>query len=161
MRGRDVRGRGGGEEILLKTIMAIHRFDVVQTDVENLDPAAQADLVWSALVEYILAPLNRNKKRPYGIWEQLRPRWTGISAQSDRGLHISPTEWIMSTIHCPVEPLSLSGLSQQMANSWPLFLFSPVKQVWHFTQISTEDNLQGKWSPVEIICMKSRHLFSG
>ena len=33
MRGRDVRGRG---EILLKTIMAIHRFDVVQTGVENL-----------------------------------------------------------------------------------------------------------------------------
>ena len=47
--------------------MAIHRFDVVQTGVENLNPAAQADLVWSALVEYILAPLNRNKKRPYGI----------------------------------------------------------------------------------------------
>ena len=35
MRGRDVRGRGGGE-ILLKTIMAIHRFDVIQTGVENL-----------------------------------------------------------------------------------------------------------------------------
>ena len=34
MRGRDVRGGGG--EILLKTIMAIHRFDVVQTGVENL-----------------------------------------------------------------------------------------------------------------------------
>ena len=34
VRGRDVRGEG--EEILLKTIMAIHRFDVVQTDVENL-----------------------------------------------------------------------------------------------------------------------------
>ena len=34
MRGRDVRGSGG--EILLKTIMAIHRFDVVQTGVENL-----------------------------------------------------------------------------------------------------------------------------
>ena len=32
MRGR---GRGGGE-VLLKTIMAIHRFDVVQTGVENL-----------------------------------------------------------------------------------------------------------------------------
>ena len=29
-----MRGRGGGE-ILLKTIMAIHRFDVVQTGVEN------------------------------------------------------------------------------------------------------------------------------
>ena len=29
-----MRGRGG--EILLKTIMAIHRFDVVQTGVENL-----------------------------------------------------------------------------------------------------------------------------
>ena len=46
--------------------MAIHRFDIVQTGVD-LDPAAQADLVWSALVEYILAPLNRNKKRPFGI----------------------------------------------------------------------------------------------
>ena len=34
MRGRDVRGSGG--EILLKTIMAIHRFDVVRTGVENL-----------------------------------------------------------------------------------------------------------------------------
>ena len=30
-----MRGRGGGE-ILLKTIMAIHRVDVVQTGVENL-----------------------------------------------------------------------------------------------------------------------------
>ena len=34
MRGRDVRGEGG--DILLKTIMAMHRFDVVQTGVENL-----------------------------------------------------------------------------------------------------------------------------
>ena len=41
-----MRGRGGGE-ILLKTIMAIHRFDVVQTGMKifDLDPAAQADLV--------------------------------------------------------------------------------------------------------------------
>ena len=31
-----MRGRGGGGEILLETIMAIHRFDVVQTGVENL-----------------------------------------------------------------------------------------------------------------------------
>ena len=30
-----MRGTGGGG-ILLKTIMAIHRFDVVQTGVENL-----------------------------------------------------------------------------------------------------------------------------
>ena len=30
-----MRGRGGGK-ILLKTIMAIRRFDVVQTGVENL-----------------------------------------------------------------------------------------------------------------------------
>ena len=36
-KGGGVRGRGwGGGEILLKTIMAIHRFDVVQTGVENL-----------------------------------------------------------------------------------------------------------------------------
>ena len=31
-----MRGRGGEGEILLKIIMAIHRFDVVQTGVENL-----------------------------------------------------------------------------------------------------------------------------
>ena len=36
MRGRGVRGEGGGEDILLKTIMAVHRFDEVQTGVENL-----------------------------------------------------------------------------------------------------------------------------
>ena len=34
--GREGEGGGGGGEILLKTIMAIHRFDVVQTGVENL-----------------------------------------------------------------------------------------------------------------------------
>ena len=35
---REGGGVGGarGEEILLKTIMAIHRFDVVRTGVENL-----------------------------------------------------------------------------------------------------------------------------
>ena len=37
MWGREGEGREGeGGGILLKTIMAIHRFDVVQTGVENL-----------------------------------------------------------------------------------------------------------------------------
>ena len=69
MRGRDVRGRGGGRNITQNNNgnSQVRRSSDWCRKSFILIPAAQADLVWSALVEYILAPLNRNKKRPYGI----------------------------------------------------------------------------------------------
>ena len=66
------------------------------------------------------------------------------------GLHISPTDCIMSTSHCLIEPLPLSGLTQQTTNSCLFFLIFSHKRGFDISR---------KLSPLKTICMESQILW--